>query len=445
MVAVASQVDVVVGEELGGVRIGVRAAFLEVCGRGAGEVRGRDRGIVPGRVGHGDVEILVLFEHVFGYERTRDFQPFDGRDLDLELTASEPRLVALRTALHHLAVGVDALFSRGGTAVAPLGGECRRHVAHRTRRAVIGIHRLGFAHVQVERHVEPFGQPDVVVGPHGEAFPRKVLPEKTVHIVVAQADFRARGLAGGGDAQGVRLAQGVLFEDHAEPVGVRIEIGILRVEFPVVGDLLLRVDAVQTARRRVVVHLFVLGLHVAHGVFVFGHAGRIVERDRIGVVHRGRFAALGAFGGDEDHAGGGAGSVDGGRGGVFQHGDILHIGRIDIADRSGGAVDDDQRRAVFHRGDAADADGGVGAGGRIGPRHGDSGQSPLKGVRNLAGFAGGECRAVNAGDGARKILFAHRAVADHHHVVHLVDGFAQNYLHLRFAGGGDCLGFVTDK
>ena len=69
----------------------------------------------------------------------------------------------------------------------------------------------------------------------------------------------------------------------------------------------------------------------------------------------------------------------------------------------------------------------------------------MKGVRNLAGFAGGECRAVNAGDGARKILFAHRAVADYHHVVHLVDGFAQNYLHLRFAGGGDCLGFVTDK
>ena len=369
----------------------------------------------------------------------------DGRDLDLELAASEPRLVALGSAFHHLAVGVDTLFSRGDAAVAPLGRERRRHVAHRSRRAVIGIHRLGFAHVQVERYVEPFGQPDIVVGPHGEAFPRKVLPEKTVHVVVPQADFRTCGFAGGGDAQRVRLAQGVLFEDHAEPVGVRIEIGILRMEFPVVGDLLLRVDAVQTARRRVVVHLFVLGLHVAYGVFVFGHAGRIVERNRIGVVHRGRFAALGAFGGDEDYAGGGTRSVDGRRCGVFQHGDILHVGRIDIADRSGGAVDDDQRRAVLHRGDAADADGGVGAGGRIGPRHGDSGQSPLKGVRNLVGFAGGEGGAVDAGDGSREILFAHRAVADHHHVVHFVDGFAQDYLHPRFAACGDGLGFVTDK
>ena len=157
MVAVASQVDVVVGEELGGVRISVRTALFEVGGRGVGEVRGRDRGIVPRRVGNGDVEVLVLFEHVFGYERTRDFQTFDGRDLDLELAASEPRLVALGSAFHHLAVGVDTLFSRGDAAVAPLGRERRRHVAHRSRRAVIGIHRLGFAHVQVERHVEPFG------------------------------------------------------------------------------------------------------------------------------------------------------------------------------------------------------------------------------------------------------------------------------------------------
>ena len=72
------------------------------------------------------------------------------------------------------------------------------------------------------------------------------------------------------------------------------------------------------------------------------------------VVRDVEFARAARLGGDEHHAVGAPVAVDGARSGVLEHRHRFDVVGIDVADRAFEAVDDDQRRRVVERPDAAD-------------------------------------------------------------------------------------------
>ena len=141
-------------------------------------------------------------------------------------------------------------------------------------------------------------------------------------------------------------------------------------------------------------------------------------------------------------------AVDRRRGTVLEHvdrSDILgaHVGKIAAHD----AVDHHQRRGTSrHRRHSAQLD--LHAAVRIASlrthdiQSGDLTLKQLQGIGNIARL---EVVALEGGDRTGQLLFGGRSVADHHHVVHLRNGFREPHVDRRFRSDGKLLIFVTDE
>ena len=233
--------------------------------------------------------------------------------------------------------------------------------------------------------------------------------EGTLVIVVAGADAE-RELAAAVDAQVVVRAQGEAV-DLVLPVGVlRAEQALHRLPVVVAGGE----GPVDVVAELVAVH------HVERGdVLLDGGAAFVAHAD----------AAAGALlGRDDDDAVGGAGAVDGGRGGVLQHGVGLDVVGVDRGERvahagtavtrDGHAVDDDERVVGgVERGRAADADGGRSARLAGGRRHEQA--RDLAGEHLVGGVDGAAVDVVglDGHDGAGHVALLDGAVADDHDLV----------------------------
>ena len=121
---------------------------------------------------------------------------------------------------------------------------------------------------------------------------------------------------------------------------------------------------------------------------------------------------------DEDDAGGAAGTVDGGRGSVLQHGDFFDGFRSDGFQGALDAVHQDERGVAAHQGgDAAEHDGGGGI--RVTVALGDvqAGHLALDELGGIADVTGEEVLALDRGDGRSDVSLALGTVADDDRVV----------------------------
>ena len=128
------------------------------------------------------------------------------------------------------------------------------------------------------------------------------------------------------------------------------------------------------------------------------------------------FAAA-LLGGDEHHAVGGAGTVQGGGGSVFQDRDRLDVIGVDVGDRSvkRNAVHHIKRGAVRVDGtETADTDaaGGTRLAGCGGELH--AGGDTFKGVGGVGHRTDFQLLAVKGSGGSGKVFLVDRTVGDHH-------------------------------
>ncbi len=184
--------------------------------------------------------------------------------------------------------------------------------------------------------------------------------EKLVEPVVGQEQMLAVDITQGG--VGVEPSVGAdqrfagrIVEDTVAHAARLVGVDVLR---DVLGGLLgceLLVDPCEVAHRPG------RKLHVLPGIgndVVLRHGARV--RTPFGVHRDDRLGALAALGGDQNHAVGAAGAVDGRGCSVLEHGHRLDVGGIDRRYLTvvGNAVDDVERFvAGCQRPDAADADG----------------------------------------------------------------------------------------
>ena len=92
--------------------------------------------------------------------------------------------------------------------------------------------------------------------------------------------------------------------------------------------------------------LFVVDLHILLGIQQVRHLGHILYPIVTVVGYLDTSLATG-FGGDQDHTIGGAGSVDGSGGSIFQHVDRFNVGGVQCVDvPAGHTVDHIQRSGV---------------------------------------------------------------------------------------------------
>ena len=153
----------------------------------------------------------------------------------------------------------------------------------------------------------------------------------------------------------------VVLEHRLHPVGVGVGdvVGVARVG-DAVGVFLFFAPEVDHRLREGQRAVDVLGrlVYQLHVVGIVRHHSEVVCRAVEGhhtVVRDVEFTRAARLGGDEHHAVGAAVAVDGARSGVLEHRHRFDVVGIDVADRTFEAVDDDQRRRVVERSDAADA------------------------------------------------------------------------------------------
>ena len=117
--------------------------------------------------------------------------------------------------------------------------------------------------------------------------------------------------------------------------------------------------------------------------------------------------------GDEDHAVGAPGTVDGRCGGIFENlgrGDVARAEEADIVDDN--PVDDIDRSRIVDRTDTADADLGGGTGLAGGSIHGHAGGHTLEGLVETGGGRLLELFTLDGGHGAGQVALFHDAIAN---------------------------------
>ncbi len=234
----------------------------------------------------------------------------------------------------------------------------------------------------------------------------------------------------------VELAVGIeeAVERDVEDV-VLTEIGVQ--VLPHVGDgLVLRhvgaADQVVHVAREEDLHE-VLRIHLV----VFGDGA--VEDTLVHAHVEAHAVALAALGGDQDHTVGSTVTVQGGGGGVLQHGEALDVVRVQVGDVTAerNAVDDIERGVVTGHGtDTADADGSVAT--RVAGRQGEHARGhTFQHIRHAGDRALGDGVGLHGGDGARHgLLLGHTVGHDHEFFKALRIGGQQDVDHgAAFHGG----------
>ena len=174
---------------------------------------------------------------------------------------------------------------------------------------------------------------------------------------------------------------------------------------------------------------------VAAGLEV-GRNRRLFPAEAAAVADRGLAALVAAgLGGDENHTVGGARAVDGGGGGVLDHGDAFHVIGVHPAHVGLHAVHEDERVGGVDGGDAADVQGTGGT--RVTRRDGDvqARDRTLEHVREVVRGTVFQFLGVHRGDGAGEVHLLLDAVAHDHgfleELIVLLEGNAHRLLSRR--------------
>ena len=257
-----------------------------------------------------------------------------------------------------------ALFGILHPAVFPVvvGIDARRGAGHVVRGAaeVVQFARA-LVSPQLGAYFQPFGDLRRDVGAQLEPLGAGPCHDaRVVDVGERHEVFRAARRSAGRE---VVLVVDVVFEHRFHPVGVGVGdvVGVARVG-DAVGVLLLFAPEVDHRLREGQRAVDVLGrlVHQLHVVGVVRYQFEVIRRAVEGhhaVVRDVELAGITPprLGGDEHYAVGAAVAVDGARGGVFEHRHRLDVIGADVGDRALEAIDDDQRRRVVERSDAADA------------------------------------------------------------------------------------------
>ena len=257
--------------------------------------------------------------------------------------------------------------------------------------------------------------------------------DDAVLVEVAQRGHHPDTLAAGAHAEGVVVGEPVAGHQLVLPVddgvGVRVEVVVPAV----VGDVFVRVErdgavVLRGPARKVHVLLGVDHVRIDHGALPA----------HVAAVGDGEFAFVRTLGGDEDDSVGRTASVDGRRGGVLEHRDLVDLRGVHGVEVALHAVDKHERGAVraSERTDAADLDvSGIGAGStaRRGDRHSRS--DALEGGRKLRDRSAGKLFGGDGRDRTGQVDLLLRVVSHHDYVF--------EEILVRFEGDAEC-GLLAD-
>ena len=313
---------------------------------------------------------------------------------------------------------------------------------------LFGVGALGVGVAEVGTDLEPRLGQVVGIQASGVALVAGVVDDALV-VEVAAAPVVVEALVAAGDAEIVLLA-GVLTEDFFLPVvgakevegvallvahhvaeggaGVEVAVGVEE-EFAFgggedgVAESLLdaRVGALGGAlgAEAVVVDVLVVETVVEVGDVVLGVAHHVVVGDFARVhaptafeLHFG-VARLTFLGGDEHHAVGTAGTIEGGGCGVLEHRDVLDVVGVDGGDVAvvGHAVEHDEgAHGGVDGAETADADGGGGAGLAVVAGGLYTGHGAVEGARNVGDLTILEFLGAHRGGRTRERGFLRRAI-----------------------------------
>ena len=117
----------------------------------------------------------------------------------------------------------------------------------------MGVHLVRFAQGNVGRRLHPFEKFEIVVQPQRITLPGKIFRKKTVHVVVPEIQRRAPFGASRTEGNVVRLSHGVIFQQQRKPIRIRIFLGVLTVEIPIVVHYVLRIGLLPSTPGEIVV------------------------------------------------------------------------------------------------------------------------------------------------------------------------------------------------
>ena len=237
-----------------------------------------------------------------------------------------------------------------------------------------------------------------------------VVVEVVVPVEIGQIDILLAAVAVVGDDPRTRRIFGLVVAPLPESLVIGLGIGgvgrVLGRHHKKVGDL---------------------GRVVAAG-FVIGR-GRGTGHGEITVVrYLGLFVILPALGRDQNDAECAAGTINSGRGGVFQHRDRLDVVRVDTIGIGLHAVDQNQRTASVGRGRTADVVRRAGSGLPRGEGYVEVGDHTLQGAAHVRHGTVFQLFLRHRGDGSGQIGLLLHAVTDHYHFVDALLGGCQDHV-----------------
>ena len=232
----------------------IAARLFEFGRRRFGDVfRAYGRGIAGAEIRHLLLEVLFLRIREVRGEHSRDGETLERCQVELELSRHLVTVHVDRTAVHQGCIFIAALFP---FRIAPVA-QCRsvngRNIAHLGRRRSMGVHLVRFAQGNVGRRLHPFEKFEIVVQPQRITLPGKIFRKKTVHVVVPEIQRRAPFGASRTEGNVVRLSHGVIFQQQRKPIRIRIFVGVLTVEIPIVVHYVLRIGLIPSPPGEIVV------------------------------------------------------------------------------------------------------------------------------------------------------------------------------------------------
>ena len=236
-------------------------------------------------------------------------------------------------------------------------------------------------------------------------------------------------------------------EDDVLPV-VRLDI-VVEVDVLPVAEVLAVLLGIDFIGLRLVVQhrQLVLPACVVAGAHDVKAVRQLLKGD-VGVVIHADFPLLAALCRDDDDAVGSARTIDGSRGRILQHGDVLDVGSRDVADGLDGESVDNEQRVVALRDGAATADSDlhfrIGRTFRRGNLH--AGELALHRLDGGSHRNAHQRLCVDRGNGPGDVLLFHRAVSDYDHLFKVLCVLAQDYVQWSIFTllHGDFLGQVPD-
>ena len=421
-----------------------------------------------GRVGHGTFrygigEDALLFLGIVDTKGGLDVEAFERVDVQESVTKHSPVGVtvvgvAFEAGEGVLAVGVAA-YRTGELTVGGVNGDGRVELEHVLQESAGSLHFGGAVHGEVfadGHNVTVANFQELVVRVDTGAQTGEVgVFDNTVVLIVTQGEE-------GVSAFGTVAQREVVLLDDTGAGGFLEPVGVAGGRFAGGIQVFVHFHAVQG---RIAADIVAPVVHITQGVHVGvqavihialpHHTAEFLGVEHLHAVHVGLcsdagvevhfyLAVLAPLGGDDDHTVGGAATVNGSGGGVFQHLDALNIVTVEFMHAGLGwyTVDDVQRVVVVQGADTTDAHGGCTGRGTVG-RDVHARDTSLEGFHGVVLVLLGQVFRIHGGDGAGEVGLALNGITGDHHFIQKLGVFIHHHRHLRL--GGEFQRGVTDR